>query len=149
VNKHHRDHVISPAPGGRRGRELTGAPGLDEGEIVERLLKNLALLDDRIWLPAPGAVSAADGSVWVADPGAGQVSRMDPGTDAGALGSLRATSLAAVTSLAIVGSRMWTGIRRTALTADENTESRVSSFSTLMVTTSPRLDRNTAVRSGT
>jgi streptogramin lyase len=32
-------------------------------------------------LPAPpGAVSAADGSVWVADPAAGQVSRIDPGT---------------------------------------------------------------------
>jgi hypothetical protein len=55
----------------------------------------------------------------------------------------------AVTSLAIVGSRMWTGIRRTAATADGNTESQVSSFSTLMVITSPRLDRNTAVRSGT
>jgi virginiamycin B lyase len=30
----------------------------------------------------PGAVSAADGSVWVADPGAGEVARIDPGTDA-------------------------------------------------------------------
>jgi YVTN family beta-propeller protein len=30
----------------------------------------------------PGAVSAADGSVWVADPGAGEVSRIDPGMDA-------------------------------------------------------------------
>jgi hypothetical protein len=29
---------------------------------------------------APGAVTAADGSVWVADPAAGQVSRIDPGT---------------------------------------------------------------------
>ena len=28
----------------------------------------------------PGAVSAADGSVWVADPAAGQVARIDPGT---------------------------------------------------------------------
>jgi streptogramin lyase len=34
-------------------------------------------------LPAPpGAVSAADGSVWVADPCAGQVWRIDPGTGA-------------------------------------------------------------------
>ena len=32
-------------------------------------------------LPAPpGAVSAADGSVWVADPAADQVARIDPGT---------------------------------------------------------------------
>jgi YVTN family beta-propeller protein len=30
----------------------------------------------------PGAVSAADGSVWVADPGTDQVSRIDPGTGA-------------------------------------------------------------------
>jgi virginiamycin B lyase len=30
----------------------------------------------------PGAVSAADGSVWVTDPGAGQVLRIDPGTGA-------------------------------------------------------------------
>jgi virginiamycin B lyase len=33
----------------------------------------------------PGAVSAADGSVWVADPNAGQVSRIDPGTGAKAV----------------------------------------------------------------
>ena len=129
-------------------RELTATPDLDEWEIVERLLKNLAPLDGRIWLPAPpGAVSAADGSVWVADPGAGQVSRMDPGTTLRPSGPCgrRAWSR----HLAIVGSRIWTGIQGTATTADENTESKASSFPTLMVTTSPRLDRNTAVRSGT
>jgi ABC-type transport system substrate-binding protein/DNA-binding SARP family transcriptional activator len=31
---------------------------------------------------APGAVSGGDGSVWVADPGGGKVSRIDPGTGA-------------------------------------------------------------------
>jgi hypothetical protein len=55
----------------------------------------------------------------------------------------------AVTSLTIAGSRMWTGTPRTAVTADGNTESNFSWSSRSMVTTSPRLDRNTAVRSGT
>jgi LuxR family maltose regulon positive regulatory protein len=31
-------------------RELTAAPGLDTGEIVEGLLQDLASLDDRLWL---------------------------------------------------------------------------------------------------
>jgi hypothetical protein len=53
--------------------ELTAAPDLAGWEIVERLLKDLAQLSDRIQRPAPpGAGRAADGSAW-ADPGAGQV----------------------------------------------------------------------------
>jgi LuxR family maltose regulon positive regulatory protein len=37
-------------PGSALVRELTAAPGLDGWAVVERLLKNLAPLDDRVWL---------------------------------------------------------------------------------------------------
>jgi hypothetical protein len=38
------------APGSALVRELTAAPDLDGWAIVERLLKDLAPLDDRVWL---------------------------------------------------------------------------------------------------
>src|SRR5579862_9501184 len=38
------------APGSALVRELTGAPDLDGWAIVERLLKDLAPLKDRLWL---------------------------------------------------------------------------------------------------
>ena len=37
-------------PGSVLVRELTAAPGLDGWTVVERLLKDLAPLDDRVWL---------------------------------------------------------------------------------------------------
>jgi hypothetical protein len=63
---------------------MTPAGGSDAvvGALPGRVRKwfpSRAVLDDRIWLPAlPGAVSAANDAVCVADPGAGQVSRIDP-----------------------------------------------------------------------
>ena len=38
------------APGSALVRELTAAPGLDGWAITERLLTDLAPLDDRVWL---------------------------------------------------------------------------------------------------
>jgi YVTN family beta-propeller protein len=78
-------------------------------------------------LPAPpGAVSAAGpGSVWVAHQGSGTVSRIDPRTD-------QVTASVGVagtpTALAIDGSRIWTGIQRTAVTADGNTGAKFPGF---------------------
>jgi len=64
-------------------------------------------------LPAPpGAVSAADGSVWVAEPRAGQGWRIDPGTGAEA----RVPVGGEPGAVASGGSRMRTGIRRIAVT---------------------------------
>jgi LuxR family transcriptional regulator, maltose regulon positive regulatory protein len=37
-------------PGAALVRELTAAPDLDGGAIIERLLADLAPLDDRVWL---------------------------------------------------------------------------------------------------
>jgi hypothetical protein len=66
----------------------------------------------------PGAVSVADSSVWVAHPGVGQVWRIDPGTSAEAarvpVGDKPGTTAGG-------GSRMWAGIRRTALTTGGDT----------------------------
>jgi LuxR family maltose regulon positive regulatory protein len=44
------DALRGTAPGSSLVRELTAAPGLDGWTIVERLLTDLALLDDPIWL---------------------------------------------------------------------------------------------------
>ena len=44
------DALRGTAPGSTLVRELTAAPGLDGWAIVERLLKDLAPLDDPIWL---------------------------------------------------------------------------------------------------
>ena len=44
------DALRQTAPGAALVGELTAAPDLDGWEIVERLLKDLAPLDDRIWL---------------------------------------------------------------------------------------------------
>ena len=72
-------------------------------------------------LPAPpGAVSAADGSVWVAGPasvwvagqGAGTISRIDPRTDQ-VTATVSVTG--APTSLTITGSSVWAGVRQTAV----------------------------------
>jgi hypothetical protein len=97
--------------------------------------------------PAPPGAVSADGSVWVADPGAGQVSRMDPGTDAEALGSLWATSLEpssrSLSSAAAPG-RAYDGQPQPPM----GTRSQSFLVSTSMVITSPRLDRDTAVGSG-
>src|ERR1700759_5469225 len=38
------------APGSALVRQLTAAPDLDGWTLVERLLKDLAALDDRVWL---------------------------------------------------------------------------------------------------
>ena len=73
-------------------------------------------------LPAPpGAVSAADGSVWVAGPasvwvagqGAGTISRIDPRTDQV---TASVSLIGAPTELAIAGRNVWTGTRRIAVT---------------------------------
>jgi LuxR family maltose regulon positive regulatory protein len=50
------------APGSALVRELTAAPDLDGWAIVERLLKDLAPLDDRVWLVVDDvhALGAAD-----------------------------------------------------------------------------------------
>jgi LuxR family maltose regulon positive regulatory protein len=44
------DALRQTVPGSALVRELTAAPGLDGWAVVERLLKNLAPLDDRVWL---------------------------------------------------------------------------------------------------
>src|SRR6185437_16144040 len=44
------DALRQTAPGSQLVRELTAAPDLDGWAIVERLLKDLARLDDRVWL---------------------------------------------------------------------------------------------------
>ena len=44
------DALRGTAAGSALVRELTAAPGLDAGDIVERLLQDLGSLDDRIWL---------------------------------------------------------------------------------------------------
>jgi LuxR family transcriptional regulator, maltose regulon positive regulatory protein len=44
------DALRQTSPGSRLVRELTAAPDLDGWAIVERLLKDLARLDDRVWL---------------------------------------------------------------------------------------------------
>jgi YVTN family beta-propeller protein len=62
---------------------------------------------------APGAVTAADGSVWVASSADGTVCRIDPRTDQ-VTASVSVTGTP--TALAITGSRVWTGIRRTSVT---------------------------------
>ena len=44
------DALRGPAAGAALVRPLTGAPGLDGWAVVERLLKDLAPLEDRLWL---------------------------------------------------------------------------------------------------
>ena len=44
------DALRQTAPGSGLMRELTAAPDLDGWAIVERLLKDLAPLEDRLWL---------------------------------------------------------------------------------------------------
>jgi len=44
------DRLRKTAPGSALVRELTAAPDLDGWAMVERLLKDLATLDDRVWL---------------------------------------------------------------------------------------------------
>jgi hypothetical protein len=56
---------------------FSGANGVAAVNTASGRLAAVAPLPD-----PPGAVTAADGSVWVADPAAGQVSRIDPWTDA-------------------------------------------------------------------
>ncbi len=55
----------------------SGLNGVDTVQAASGRLMGISPLSG-----PPGAVSAADGSVWVADPGAGEVSRIGPGTDA-------------------------------------------------------------------
>ena len=48
------------APGSGLVRELTAAPDLDGWAIVERLLKDLAALQDRLWLVVDGGGADRD-----------------------------------------------------------------------------------------
>jgi DNA-binding beta-propeller fold protein YncE len=63
--------------------------------------------------------------VWVTHQGSGTVSRIDARTDQlTASGSF----IGVPTALVIEGGRIWTGIRRTAVTADGNTEVKFPGF---------------------
>ena len=44
------DALRDTAGGSALVRELTAAPGLDTGDIVERLLQDLSSLEERVWL---------------------------------------------------------------------------------------------------
>jgi virginiamycin B lyase len=62
---------------------------------------------------SPAALVAGPGSVWIASLDSGTISQIDPRTNR-VTASVSVTG--APTSLAITGSRMWTGIQRTAMT---------------------------------
>lgn len=74
---------------------------------------------------ASGRLATGPGSVWVAHQGSGTVSRIDPRT-----GQVTASVsvIGAPTAFVIEGGRIWTGIRRTAVTADRNTGIKFPGF---------------------
>ena len=74
---------------------------------------------------ASGRMATGPGSVWVTHQGSGTVSRIDARTDqVTASGSF----IGVPTALVIEAGRIWTGIRRTAVTADGNTEVKFPGF---------------------
>jgi hypothetical protein len=74
---------------------------------------------------ASGRLATGPGSVWVTHQGSGTVSRIDARTDqVTASGSF----IGVPTALVIEGGRIWTGIRRTAVTADGNTGVKFPGF---------------------
>ena len=71
----------------------------------------------------PVALVAGPGSVWVAGQDSGTISRIDQRTDQ-MTASVRVSVSGAPTALAITGSRVWVGIRRTAVTTAGDTSDR-------------------------
>jgi YVTN family beta-propeller protein len=64
---------------GSRGVHLGQATLAGASGLVAVNTTSARLVDATQLAGAPGAVSGGDGSVWTADPGAGEVSRIDPG----------------------------------------------------------------------
>ena len=88
----------------------------------------------------PGLIDRGHDGLGMADPGAGQVSRIASGMGAKAALVRWATSRVAMTSLAIADMRMWTGIRRYSRNRQREHGNQGFLVSTSMVTTSPHVD---------